>query len=817
MLFCCFSRLKCRPHQRKKAVALLLTFSTLPSLAAAQNYDALIVAAREGNNAPALRFFDGEAERRTLSASEIADWLQIASWAGEDRQVVAVWQRYDRQVTLPVRGLQAVAGSLRNLHQWQPSLAVWQRALAREPGNDDLHSGYLMTLADAGSRAQALPLAQQRVAQAATARRWLDLSYVQFAAGHKEDALQSASQAESRFAGDRQIEQNYLNALSLNRVSGPALLQAAHANPDAVQLRRLQRDAAAEKVRIAFAPSRSEAERFTVADRALADYQPLLAAWQNDPAAHTDYRQARIDRLGALVARSRMQEAVDEYQRLTAEGAVIPTYARRWVAAAFLWLRQPDRAVAIYRSLSPETTAAPLSRTEQSDLFYALAEDEQPDAARRQSDRFVASSPYLLNIFGSPERVPNDDWLDARQLQVQSALLHDDLPAAQQQAEHLARTAPGNQGLQIDVASLWLTRGWPRRAEAELKRVESMEPRSLGLETQQGLTALELQEWRQADLLADDVIKRQPESRSTQRLDRLRDVHRYAELRVQGEHGINSDSPVSGANDVSLDALLYSPPVDENWRIFTGLSFADSEFSEGRGINRSVRGGVEYRTRDNWAEAELNGQRYGSGQKIGARLSGWHDFNDDWRIGGSAERLMREAPLQALRNGITVNGGNLWARWRQSERREWQVSVAPSWFSDGNNRVEWSLDGSERLTSGARYTLDFTPNISGSHNSKTDTPYYSPSRDLAVVPALSLDHLMYRHYQTEWSQQVELGAGAYWQQGQGSGAVTTVSYGQRVRWNDVLDTGVKLTWDKRPYDGVREKNLSVSFDMNYRF
>jgi len=26
-----------------------------------------------------------------------------------------------------------------------------------------------------------------------------------------------------------------------------------------------------------------------------------------------------------------------------------------------------------------------------------------------------------------------------------------------------------------------------------------------------------------------------------------------------------------------------------------------------------------------------------------------------------------------------------------------------------------------------------------------------------------------------------------------------------------------LTWDKRPYDGKRERNISLAFDLNVRF
>lgn len=804
-------------HQRT-SLALCLLVGLLPQAqAGSADYDRLIVAAREGDNTPALHYLSQAASSRALSASEVADWLQIAGWAGQDAQVVTVWQRYHRALAVPQRGRVAAARAYRNLKQWDNALALWQAALRISPEQDDLHSGYIMTLADGGRSREALKLATSRLADKPTPQHYLDATYAQRASGKNADALQTASDATRRYADNADIRRDYIATLALNRVSSPALRDAASVRLSEGERRRLQSDAAAEKVRIAVTASRSEADRFRVADSALADYDRLLSQWKNQPAAEADYQRARIDRLGALVARSRMKEATDEAASLQQDGVALPAYAQRWVAAAWLYQQRPDRALALYQSVRATGQSGVLNRNDQSDLWYAFSEDEQPEGAQQQSDAFSHANPYYRRIYGSPVRVPNESWLDAQQLRVQSALFSDDLDTAQQRAEHLALTAPGNQGLQIDLASLYLARGWPRRAEQALKRAESMEPRNVQLETQQGQTARELQEWQQMDALADDVIARQPENRATQRLDRLRDVHHKAELRVEGEHGIDSDSPVSGANDFSIDALLYSPPVADNWRVFTGLGFNDSEFEEGKAINRTVRGGVEFRNRDNWVEAELNTQRYGHGNKTGVRLSGWHDINDQWRIGGSAERLMREAPLRALRSGVTVNGGNVYTRWRQNERRAWQVSLAPSQFSDGNRRMEYGIEGQERLWSGPYLTVDFTPTIAASHNSKTDGPYYSPSSDLSVVPAVTVDHLMYRHYQTEWSQQVALGAGAYWQQGEDTGAITTLGYGQRVRWNDVLDTGVMLSWDKRPYDGEREQNLSVSFDMNYRF
>ncbi|UTO97190.1 hypothetical protein NML20_13600 [Escherichia coli] len=59
--------------------------------------------------------------------------------------------------------------------------------------------------------------------------------------------------------------------------------------------------------------------------------------------------------------------------------------------------------------------------------------------------------------------------------------------------------------------------------------------------------------------------------------------------------------------------------------------------------------------------------------------------------------------------------------------------------------------------------------------------------------------------------------GASWQKHYGTDVVTQLGYGQRISWNDVIDAGATLRWEKRPYDGDREHNLYVEFDMTFRF
>ncbi len=121
----------------------------------------------------------------------------------------------------------------------------------------------------------------------------------------------------------------------------------------------------------------------------------------------------------------------------------------------------------------------------------------------------------------------------------------------------------------------------PRAAERQLKAAESLEPASLQLERQQARVALDLQEWRQMDLLADDVVARSPRDLNTQRPARAREIH-YLRAAPERWQGLHSDNPVSGTHDLSFETAIYSPPLADSWRLFGGHRFAEGNFEEGK-------------------------------------------------------------------------------------------------------------------------------------------------------------------------------------------------------------------------------------------
>ena len=105
--------------------------------------------------------------------------------------------------------------------------------------------------------------------------------------------------------------------------------------------RRLERNAAAERVRLADVPCRTEKERLQLAQSALNRYDVLLSRWKSEPQAAEDVILARIDRLGALYAHADYPRVISEYQDLTAAQHPVPDWAIGWVISAYLQEKTP--------------------------------------------------------------------------------------------------------------------------------------------------------------------------------------------------------------------------------------------------------------------------------------------------------------------------------------------------------------------------------------------------------------------------------------------------------------------------------------------
>lgn len=328
------------------SIGLLLLFPALVQ-GADSLYDQQILQARQGQYAPFLSYLQQYQLRHALTPSQVADWLQVALWAGQDDEVVKVWRRYQVYMPLPARGTAAAAQALRNQKQWQTSLTLWQQALSQAPGSDDYRIGYIKTLADARKDGEALSEARRLVAEQASVAHLQTLSYVYLRLGKSWDQLLVDTQILDRDPQNKTALASLMATLTRNRIDSPALGLANSVELTPAEKHNLQLNAAAELVRLADTPSREEKARYALARTALTQYDAMIAAWHPDPQAAPDIIRARIDRLGALYASAEYAQVIREYQSLIAQQQTVPDWAIGWVISSFIALKQIEPALTL--------------------------------------------------------------------------------------------------------------------------------------------------------------------------------------------------------------------------------------------------------------------------------------------------------------------------------------------------------------------------------------------------------------------------------------------------------------------------------------
>lgn len=808
-------------------MALFLLVAGVPCIAAsAGTYDALIRGARDGHYEPALVMLREYGKQHPADLRAIYDHILIAQWAGKDGEVLAVYEASRPLLHhMPSAALSAVARANRDTKRWSDALAFYREGKRRFPRDPAFAIGEAMVLADSGQASQAIAAAQRLVDTSPENSAYrLTLEYAYHRAGLRYDALHEADLAHTLDPRKTATTREYILSLQRAGLPGPAL-QMAQSHPTLLnnaETRRLEGDYAAQLVRLASAPSREESNRFAIADRALALYDKLIRKWQSlGPVAHDDLVRVRIDRLAALQARARMRDVVTEYQQLLAEGITVPDYALSTVAASYLSLHQPKKARDLYRRILDDETSRQGSAgqriSDEMGLFYSLIDSGSYDEANRLIQAARAKQGTWRYYKGLPEPAPNESKLAVEKAAALGLYYANDTGGAQRRLSEMVDHAPMNTDLRAALATVDRGRNQPRRAEIGLKMAETVDPRDVTVESGQGQTALALQEWREAEQLSKDTLTREPENLDAQSLAQDWRIHNMAELRISGYRGITTNSPVSGNGDFGIDSVLYSPPIDYNWRVFGGGGYANGNFEEGQANYRWLRTGVEWRGRDTTVEAEASTNNYGYGVKPGVRLTASYDLGDAWQIGGSGEILSRSTPLRALLHDVSSNNVSAYVSWHPNEQREWRVAFTPSHFSDGNSRYEVDMTGRERLYTASHFNVDFGLNVAASHNSSVDAVYFNPRADLTVLPTVSLTQTLYQHYDTSLEHKITLGAGTYSQQGFGTKAIAAVSYGLTFRTSKVFEIGATVTGISRPYDGVRERDFQVVVNMIFRF
>ena len=784
--------------------------------------------ARQGRLDQALTILESLHRAAPANRAIAHDYIVVLGWAGRNRDAVALFRRIGRD-DAPEYVIEAAARASRHLGSYGEALDLYRYGQSRWPHDSGFAVGEVHTLVDAGdlnaaaARAERLAIAWPDDADVLAAK-----ARVLQVRGYHADALAVATRALALKPDHRDALR--MRVLALSESGSPELaLILARKQPGLMteaELQRIEANATAYRIRSARAvrPT-SESERFADVDQALAELDRQIAELAPDPSAGAALLTARYDRIVALRDRYRMQEVIDEYRLLAAEGNHPPSYVLAAVGDALLHLRRPEEALALYRE---GLRSAPESFETQLQMAYALADIGEFGAAIELIDRLNEEQPIWIQTVDGRSLLENPRRLATERARAAIRLYADDLDGAGTLFARMADQAPRNSLGYEGLGDVYLARGWPRRALAEFEQGlaverQNREPRgsidpTYGLEARRAFALYRIREYRQVEEQVSRLAARYPEQLEVRRLVREWDVHNRRELQLEADAGFNEgDAPQVGDRSLSFSSTLFSAPFATNYRAFIGYRFAEAKFDDvGAEMLHRVFAGLDYRRAD-WeliGEASYNTN---GATEPGGRIEALWNPDDHWSLGGSLEFFSRDTPLRALADGVTANSAALEGAYKASDEFEVIVAGKAVDFSDGNLRQQAELSARTRALTRPYFRIDGGIDVSVSRNSETDVSYFSPELDSAQTGSVIFSHTLYRRYEDVYVHTLTVMGGNYWQRDFGHALIGSVFYEHRLRANDVIDVGFGIGYRHLVFDGEPEEQLAALTRLMWRF
>ncbi len=799
---------------RAAALSLASTFLASTSIAHAQidslvqqNYQAGIAAYRAGRAEQSYGLLRQAYLANPTDNHYRNDFIVAAVGAGHEDEALNLAQSLAPN-QLPVYVLEALGRAARDQHQ--PDLAI------------KYYDVILTTRDDVGARVgRDLALIDRGNAKdAQTSLLGLNQAYptrvdVLEALGLADEALGQTIDALACAEAILKEQPTHVGALKLRYrmlvASGAPQLAIATTPKDLVgteQQRSTLRDQLAFDFRWARDEPIDDVRRAKNLDAVIERMKVAIAAESSDPAHQVGLRSDLVE---ALSERGRNQEAIDEYEKLRSEGAVIEPYVVGAAASAYVGLHRPEQAASLFETLKDRDAASYGARAS---YFYALLESGQYDAAVAWADHMAATEPAYSYANFPALRTANDNYTKALVLSGLAQTFTDRMAAGQARLEKLQDEAPANQDVRLALAVTYELRGWPREAAAESRSVLEDDPDATSPLSQLFADQLDSADWRGANATLSQMHASLPsDDAELARADRNWETHQMPEVTVDGRLG-QSHGGRSGVIDSEIDEYLYSSPIDWDYRAYVHLNQAEGDPIQGDTYRHAVGAGLEYHTQDWLATAEAIEIDNSSPHP---EFSLYSTPDDHWKFGGSYGSHTLDLPIAALVVGVHANKLEFDANYRVSESRDFGAEVSGENFSDSNDRRE--LDGfwRERWITGPIYKFDTRVDLGTSANTLNDTNYFNPRRDYSGVVTAQNQWLQYRRYDTSLTHELDFGVGPYWERNYGDGLIAVVRYQLVYEVNDRLTLKAGISRGLHPYDGVSERLDEVLFSLDGRF
>jgi len=718
--------------------------------------------------------------------------------------------------TMPIYCLNALAKAARNTSQFDKALTYYEQLIAREPTKLDPSLGKVLTLIDFGKFVDAeSELTKFRHLYPKNAEVLRALSYL----GQQSKQPVIVIDANTRLLEINNQDLEAARALiKASRESGATAQASALAAQypqavDKVELTKINNDSAAKHIAWGHYSAKAPAERFQDTDIALAKLDEACQCdWSKLDLNVASNKNLLFDRMLALRDRYRMQEVIAHYQQLLNAKIDPPAYVLNAVGDAYLYLRRPAEALKAYDASllkAPDNVETKFSK------FYTLVDLEQFDAA-------TALMGNISKNFSAYRQRPKNSTIreEGYKLEVDSKAFYaraygDNLAAAEQHFQALNNIGPMNTDVRMALGEIWRWRGWPERAEQRFAEINRDYPDLLQPKINLANTRLDLHEWKVAESEIKPLVKDYPENASVQALDRRWMLHNQRQLTIDSS-GNKSSGTTFGSSAQGLNAVLYSSPINYNYRAFVSTQYNHAVFPEGSGNVTYPGIGLEYTNKD-WRLTGEVSQASLPNMGVSTAVTADYRVSDQLLFATSLASNTSQMPLRGLKAGVNGDLISANATYRWSDLTRASAGISHMNIKDGNKRETVSLAFDRRLITKPHYKLTTHLRLDTSRNTGSDVAYFNPERDLDTSVVLDNEWMLWRRYDRSFSHRIQVGTGEYWQKNFGSNRTWMISYEQQFKWNDGLEINYGISRSRHAYDGTNELSTQLFTKLNVLF
>ena len=798
----------------------LLAVEEAAKLSLGQRRQTALQAAREGRFEVSLPAFVEFVNEAPADIGIKADYIVVLTWAKKYQEALAIAENTNIK-SMPSYGVNALARAARNTAKFPQALDYYQELINRDANALDPVLGKTLTLIDARKFSEAqLQLSELRQQYPNNVDVYRAMSY--FGQQSKQPVM--VIDANTRLLEINNQDLDAARALIIAAREAGATKQAlalAVRYPkaaDQTEIIKINNDSAAQHIAWGQLNTKISAQRFADTDKALLKLDEACRCDWNGLDLSSDKpntginRNLLFDRILALRDRYRMQDVITHYQQLNNAKIDPPAYVLNAAGDAYLYQRMPEEALKAYES---SLIKDPTNIQTKFSKFYALIELERHEQATKLIDELSQSIAAYRNRPKNPVIRAEDNKLDADSKAYYVRAYGDDLETAELNFQALNNVGPMNSSVQLALGEIWRGRGWLERAEQRFYDVNNDYPDQVSPRVNLANTHLDIRDWQLAETEIQPLVAEYPENLTVQALSQRWDLHNKNQLTMDG-YSTKSAGSVFGNRTQGLNAVLYSKPINYNYRAFVSTQYDHATFPEGNGRVLYPGVGLEYTNRD-WRFSGQISQASLSKIGISTTLTADYRMDDSWTFASSLDINSSQMPLRGLRVGTSGDLISAISTYRWSDLTRAAAGVSYMKMDDGNERQSLSLTLDRRLITKPHYKLTTHLRMDTSRNSESNVNYFNPSRDMEVSAILDNVWLLWRRYDRSFGHRLQVGVGEYWQQSFGSNTTWLISYEQQFKWDNRFEIDYGVTRTQHAYDGTNEFFTQLFVRLNLLF